>query len=201
MCKVKICGLSREVDIVAANRCLPDYVGFVFADSRRKITEETALRLRERLDMRIQVVGVFVNQGINLITRLCRQGTIDCVQLHGDEGETYIRDLEDSVSHKIIKAVGVGDTLPVLPEAPDYLLFDTASQQRGGAGIAFDWNCLAGYRGKPYFLAGGLHPDNVAVAVSALHPYCVDVSSGVETGGYKDPVKMEQFVTRVRELN
>jgi len=198
--KVKICGLRSEQDIACANRCLPDYVGFVFADSKRRINAETARGLKKQLDYRIQAVGVFVNQGIDLITRLCRQGVIDCVQLHGDEDETYIRALRESVSHRIIKAVGVADALPVLPVSPDYLLFDTASAQRGGTGKSFDWQVLEDHSGPPYFLAGGLDSHNVAQAVERLHPYCVDVSSGVETDGRKDPEKIDRFIKRARGM-
>ena len=148
MTKIKICGLRRELDIVAANRCLPEYVGFVFAEgSKRRLDMETAKRLRDMLDLRIQAGGGFVNQGIDYITRLCRQGIIDCVQLHGDEDERYIRGLWESISHKIIRAVPVGKTLPVLPVGADQLLFDAATPDRGGAGKVFDWQALEGYDG------------------------------------------------------
>ena len=197
--KVKICGLSRLEDIDAANRALPDYIGFVFAPSRRRIDEVTAIKLKERLSSRIKVVGVFVNQDIEVIANLYVRGVIDIVQLHGDEDEDYIDSLKDRYDCPVIKAVGVGEVLPPLPVKADYLLFDTLSQQRGGTGVAFDWGLLRGYTGLPYFLAGGLNFQNVIETIFTICPYCVDVSSGVETNGLKDADKIYEFVHSVRD--
>jgi phosphoribosylanthranilate isomerase len=187
-------------DIAAANRCLPDFAGFVFAASRRRVDMDTAKRLKEGLDSRIQAVGVFVNQEISLITRLYREGIIDLAQLHGDESGEYILRLRENCGCPVIKAVGVDKALPALPEGPDYLMFDAVSASRGGTGLTFDWRTLEGYAGKQYFLAGGIDISNVIRAVGLLHPYCVDVSSGVETGGLKDPDKMERFTKTVKEI-
>ena len=198
MTKVKICGLSRAEDIAAVNRVLPDYIGFVFAPSRRRVEAKTAAGLKESLDPRIKTVGVFVNEEISAVAELHRNGIIEIVQLHGDEDDDYIRRLKDTCGCRVIKAVGVGEALPMLPTAPDYLLFDTLSEQRGGVGRAFDWNVLHGYRGPPYFLAGGLTAHNVVDSIALLNPFCVDVSSGVETGGIKDAEKIEMFVSLVR---
>jgi len=198
MTKVKICGLSRPEDIDAVNRALPDYIGFVFCESRRRVDETTAAGLRERLDDRIRAVGVFVNEDIGFIAGLSRRGVIDLAQLHGDEDEAYIRRLREACGCRVIKTVGVSSALPPLPNGPDYLLFDTASPQRGGAGRVFDWSVLQDYRGLPYFLAGGLTVERVAGAVRTLAPFCVDVSSGVETDGKKDGGKIDAFVSLVR---
>jgi phosphoribosylanthranilate isomerase len=198
MSKVKICGLSRPQDIDAANRALPDFIGFVFAKSRRQVSQAEAAALKERLDPRIKAVGVFVNEDIERIAGLCQRGIIDWVQLHGEEDEAYLARLRLRTGCPVIKSVSVGADLPPLPKGADYLLFDTASIHRGGTGQAFDWRVLQGYQGTPYFLAGGLSPQNVAQALRALTPYCVDVSSGVETDGVKDPQKIDAFVRMVR---
>jgi phosphoribosylanthranilate isomerase len=201
MRKVKICGLSRAEDIAAVNRALPDFVGFVFAPSRRRVDIQTAAALKKKLDSRIEVVGVFVNENVETVIRAYNNRIIDLVQLHGDEDDDYVKRLKESCGCRVIKAIGVGDTLPVLPSEPDYLLFDAlqaGSKQRGGIGKTFDWSLLTGYRGPPYFLAGGLTVDNVSDAITFLSPYCVDVSSGVETNGVKDAGKIHEFVCQVR---
>jgi len=198
--KVKICGLSRMEDIEAINRVLPDFIGLVFAPSRRRVDIKTAAKMKEKLDPRIKAVGVFVNEDASIISEMYQNGIIDMAQLHGDENDAYIRQLKESCGCRVIKAVGVGDTLPLLPTEPDYLLFDTLSDQRGGIGRAFDWNVLKKYRGRPFFLAGGLSMENVVDSIHQLAPFCVDVSSGVETDGIKDARKIERFVYLVRGI-
>lgn len=198
MSRVKICGLRRVEDIEAVNRALPDFAGFVFADSRRQVSARRAAELREKLDERIKAVGVFVNQEMETITGLCRDRVIDLIQLHGDEDREYILRLREKSGCPVIKTVSIGDTPPIIPEGPDYLLFDTASELRGGAGRVFDWGLLADYKGPPYFLAGGLTLENTGEAIGRLSPFCVDVSSGVETGGWKDSEKIDSFVRLVR---
>jgi phosphoribosylanthranilate isomerase len=201
MSRVKICGLSRLEDIESVNRVLPDFIGFVFAPSKRRVDVKTAAALKEKLDKRINAVGVFVNENVETIAKIYNSGMIDLVQLHGDEDDGYIRSLKTKCRCRVIKSVGVGDTLPDLPKEADYLLFDTLSGQRGGIGKKFDWNVIKEYSGLPYFLAGGLSADNVVDAVRLLTPFCVDVSSGVETEGIKDVEKIEQFVCLVRGQN
>jgi phosphoribosylanthranilate isomerase len=198
MSKIKICGLSRMEDISAANRALPDYIGFVFAPSRRQVDENTAARMKENLDSRIKAVGVFVNQEIGIIAGLYQSGVIDLVQLHGDEDADYIARLKGHCGCPVIKAIGVGVALPPLPQNTDYCLFDTLSGKRGGTGEIFDWSTLRNYSGPPYFLAGGLTIANIPDAIHLLAPFCIDVSSGAETDGKKDADKIFRIVRLVR---
>lgn len=198
MSRIKICGLSRAEDIEAVNNSLPDYVGFVFAESRRRVSAENAAALKVMLNAGIKAVGVFVNQDIEDIVGLYRDGIIDLVQLHGDEDDEYIRRLRKSCGCRIIKAVNVDKRLPDIPERADYLLFDTASAGRGGAGKTFDWTILKGHVGVPYFLAGGLCISNITEAINLLNPFCVDLSGGAETNGVKEKGKIDALVRMVR---
>jgi len=198
--KIKICGLCREADIETVNRVLPDYVGFVFAPSRRRVSVTAAARMKSKLDPRIQAVGVFVNEDIVAISKIYLDGVIDLAQLHGDETAAYIRRLKAECGCPVIKAAGVGAAPPPLPTGPDYILFDTLSKRRGGGGQTFDWNILEKYHEKPFFLSGGLTADNVSDAIRLLSPFCADVSSGVETDGAKDADKIEKFVNTVRGI-
>jgi phosphoribosylanthranilate isomerase len=200
MSKVKICGLRREEDIEAVNRTLPDFIGFVFAPSRRMVDIKTASALREKLDPRIKAVGVFVDEDIGAVSKIYKNGIIDLVQLHGGEDERYIVRLKEACGCQVIKSAGIGDMMPSLPAGPDYLLFDTLSSQHGGTGRTFDWNILKGYCGLPYFLAGGLSIENAAAAIDFLSPFCVDVSTGVEKDGAKDAKKIEIFISLVRGI-
>ena len=200
MSRIKICGLSRIEDITAVNLILPDYIGFVFAQSRRRVDIETAAMLKEKLNPQINAVGVFVNENISTISEIVNSGIIDLIQLHGDEDALYIKQLKDICGCSVIKSVSVGDTLPALPDKADYILFDTISEQRGGGGRAFNWQILRECPTVPYFLAGGLSPENVTDAIHLLSPFCVDVSSGVETDGLKDSEKINKFVKMVRRI-
>jgi len=166
----------------------------VFAESPRRVDAALATELRKELDKSIRAVGVFVDVDPGVIAGLHRNGVIDIAQLHGGEDETYIERLRTLCGCPVIKAVRVGDKLPPLPHGADYLLFDSGA----GGGKTFDWRVLDGYDGPPYFLAGGLDETNVAAACDRLRPYCVDVSSGVETGGVKDFDKIAKFVNLVR---
>jgi len=123
------------------------------------------------------------------------------IQLHGDEDSTYIKRLKDEFDCRVIKSIAAVAALPSLPAEPDYLLFDAPSAQRGGAGKIFNWHILHGYSGLPFFLSGGLTSTNAAAAIRLLAPYCVDVSSGVETDGVKDAGKIEEFICLVRGIN
>lgn len=198
MTKIKFCGLRRSEDAQAANQTMPDYAGFVFAQGKRQVTEETAARLREILSPDILTVGVFVNHSTEAIARLAGRGIIQLVQLHGEESPAYIRQLRGVCPLPIIRALPVAEFLPPVPDGIDYPLYDTACAQRGGSGKPFRWELLAATQSRPYFLAGGLSCFNVENAVTTLRPYCVDVSSGIETDGWKDPEKMKRFAEIVR---
>ena len=198
MSRVKICGLSREDDIRIVNRVLPDFIGFVFAPSRRRVDTTTATALKKKLDPQIKAVGVFVNEDMEIIAEMYRNKIIDLAQLHGDEDEAYIAKLKEHCECPLIKAVRVGSVLPPLPDNADYLLFDTLSEQRGGTGRTFDWDILENCAGFSYFLSGGLDVNNVAKAIKTLSPFCVDVSSSVETDGIKNEKKIDDFVRLAR---
>ncbi|PAV38591.1 N-(5'-phosphoribosyl)anthranilate isomerase [Megasphaera sp. ASD88] len=196
MVKIKLCGLTRRCDIEWANELLPDYVGFVFAGSRRRVTDGQAAQLRKILREDIPAVGVFVDEPIDHVAALVRQGVIQMVQLHGTEDEGFIRELRRAVSVPVIQAFSVRspeDIQDAGKSSADFILLDHGA---GGTGQAFDWS-LAAALDRPYFLAGGLHPGNAAVAAE-LRPYAVDVSSGIETEGVKDRQKMIEFVRRIR---
>ncbi len=201
--KVKICGLMRLEDVAYVNDYQPEYVGFVFAKTRRQVNGDWAKRLRLFLDPQIQTVGVFVNESVDVIAGLCENKTIHVVQLHGDEDEAYISDLKKKVGNPIVKAVRVREQQDVwrAEQLPcDYLLLDTyVKGQYGGSGKTFDLELIPKLT-KPFFLAGGLTADNVQEKIKACHPYAVDISSGVEgDDGWKDREKIRLFIDKVRE--
>ncbi|MDR2156809.1 MAG: phosphoribosylanthranilate isomerase [Clostridiales Family XIII bacterium] len=191
--KVKICGIRREADVSFVNACLPDYVGFVFAESARRVTAKEAARLKSLLDPRIQSVGVFVREAPENIVALCEAGIISSVQLHGDESEEEVAALKRRIPVPLIKAISLSRDA-VRDTVADFLLLDSA---RAGSGTLFNWD-LIGQIPRPFFLAGGLTPDNAAEAAGKVRPYALDVSSGVETGGVKDLRKIQDFLEAVR---
>ncbi|MGM9647968.1 MAG: phosphoribosylanthranilate isomerase [Eubacteriales bacterium] len=197
MTKIKLCGLTRPCDIEVANRLMPEYVGFVFArESKRYLSPDRARELGAMLSPAIRAVGVFVNEAPERVAALLNEGVIDLAQLHGDEGEEEIAYLRTLTAAPIIRAVrirGQEDIRAANAGSADLVLLDSGA----GTGTVFDWE-LIGQISRPYFLAGGLTPDNVQTAVGLLHPYAVDVSSGIETDGLKDPAKMAAFVAAVR---
>lgn len=186
------------------NEILPDYIGFVFAQSKRQVSKDIAKGLKNELSSSIKAVGVFVDAEINNIINLCDSGTIDMVQLHGNEGEDYIKELKKQVLVPIIKAVRIknGEELRYVEELScDYLLLDTYKEnQYGGCGETFDWSKAINIS-KPFFVAGGLKSDNVLQAINQTMPHAVDVSSGVETEGSKDRDKIIEFITIVRSID
>lgn len=198
MTKIKLCGLKRPQDIQAANELLPAYIGFVFAPkSRRYVHPDRAEELRRMLNPGIIPVGVFVNETPETVAALLDRGIIDIAQLHGKEDAAYIRRLRQLTKKPLIQAFRVdtpADVAAAQASPADYVLLDSGA---GGTGTCFDWSLLQDIQ-RPYFLAGGLTPENVGGAVATLHPYAVDVSSGIETDGAKDKEKMTQFVRAVR---
>lgn len=198
MTKMKLCGLSRLCDIEAANELKPDYIGFVFVSkSKRYVTYEKASELKSRLSPEIQAVGVFVNEHPQDVAKLMQNDIIDIAQLHGDEDEDYITQLRLLTDKPIIKAFRIetaNDIKTAKQSTADYILLDSGA----GTGTVFDWDLVKSIR-RPYFLAGGLDVDNVVDAVKELHPFAVDVSSGIEANGVKDKTKIAAFVDAVRK--
>ena len=198
MTRVKMCGLRRAEDIEATNRLMPEYIGFVFAPaSRRYIAPEEAAALRQRLRPGIRAVGVFVDAKESAAARLLAEGVIDIAQLHGNEDGAYIARLKARTGKPVIRAFRVknAEDLRAAEASPaDMILLDAGA----GDGKTFDWSLLSSVS-RPFFLAGGLTPENVAEAVKRYHPFAVDVSSGIETDGFKDCNKMRAFMRAVRE--
>lgn len=198
MTGIKLCGLKRECDIEAVNKLNPDFIGFVFAQkSKRYVDPEGAAKLKAKLNKGIKAVGVFVNESPEAVAELLNKGTIDMAQLHGSEDEEYISRLRSLTDKPLIKAIKVqskADIDAADESSADYVLLDSGA----GTGMTFNWQLIKGIK-RPYFLAGGLNPENVAEAVKALNPYAVDVSSGIETDGLKDEAKMADFVSIVRK--
>ena len=227
MCEtgIKICGMRRIEDIEAANACRPDYIGFILSPGfRRSVTPEAAEQLARRLAPGILKVGVFVNESVEKVVEAA--GFLDLIQLHGSEDNAYIRDLRGRIATNdprgraargraattndprgrlLIQAFRircVDDLKRAMESEADYLLLDNGT----GTGEAFDWSLISdaevlmcGEAAKPWILAGGLGPDNVAEAVRRFKPFAVDLSSGAETDGWKDPEKMARCVQAVRE--
>ena len=198
MTKIKLCGLRRAEDIEAANGLQPDYIGFVFAEkSRRRVDPDTAGALKALLRPGIQAAGIFVDAEAETVAELLNQGVIDLAQLHGHEDPAYIARLRRLTERPLIQAFRVAseaDALKAEQSPADFVLLDAGA----GDGVTFDWQLLRGVR-RPFFLAGGLSPENVGQAVGEVRPFGVDVSSGIETDGMKDIQKMRAFVAAVRE--
>lgn len=195
--KIKLCGLSRSEDIEAANKCKPEYIGFVFWEkSKRKVDRKKARELREKLDSAIKAVGVFVDERIEVIAELLNDGIIDIAQLHGSENESYIKELKAVTDKPVIQAFQIkdkSDIIAAMGSSADMLLLDSGQ----GTGSSFDWELLRDVD-REFFLAGGLNLSNIEEALISITPYAVDVSSGIETDGYKDSRKMQEFVNIVR---
>lgn len=196
MTRIKMCGLRRMEDIAAANELKPDYVGFVlFPGSRRYIAPEEARKLRAALHPEIRAVGVFVDEAPETVAGLLADGIVEIAQLHGREDEAWLARLRRLTAAPVIRAFrvrGAADIRRAEASRADAVLLDAGA----GEGKTFDWELLR-EMGRPYFLAGGLNPGNVASAVRVLRPYAVDVSTGIETDGRKDIVKMRAFMQAV----
>ncbi|MDR1362845.1 MAG: phosphoribosylanthranilate isomerase, partial [Spirochaetaceae bacterium] len=197
--KIKICGLFRKEDIDYVNEAEPDYAGFVFAKSRRQVDFNTAQRLSAGLNPKITPVGVFVDAPVDTIASLYMDGIIRAAQLHGNENEEYITKIK-TYGIPVIKTVQCASN-PIQTELAsynnaDFLLFDSGC----GSGERFDWSILnfTSSARQPWFLAGGIKQDTIDEAI-LLNPFCIDVSSGAESGGLKDREKIKNLVNRVRQ--
>ena len=198
MTKIKFCGLTRPEDIAAANALKPEYIGFVFAPkSKRHVSPQQAALLRAQLNPAIKAVGVFVNEPPEAVARLLNENILDIAQLHGQEDAAYLAQLRSLTAKPLWQAFRAETAAGLAAAArstADMVLLDSGA---GGTGTVFNWKLLQGFP-RPYILAGGLDADNAADAVTRLHPYAVDVSSGIETAGKKDPAKMAAFAAAVR---
>ena len=206
MVKLKICGMRRSEDIEMANRHKPDYIGFVFAESPRKVSYEQAKELSGLLSDDIVPVGVFVNDHMKLIVNLFKDGIIEMAQLHGDEDEKYIRNLKDKSIEETGKQIPVINAIEIKEgadyddellkwrdSASDYFILDSGK----GSGKTFDWSLIdkeSEFFKNSIFLAGGLNSENLALAIEEFNPFAVDLSSSVETDGFKDEKKIKKII-------
>lgn len=208
--KVKMCGISKVETIPAIVEANPDYMGLVFAPSKRQVTVEQAKILVEELHKQyavrynsetIKTVGVFVNETIENLLKIAEEVKLDVIQLHGDEDESFIQILKEQSNVEVWKAVQVrsaADAEKWIDSSADMLLFDAYHKdERGGTGEVFDWSSLDEFE-RPFMLAGGIDSTNVARAIRTVRPYGLDISSGIETEGVKDDEKMKAFTNIVR---
>lgn len=198
MVKVKICGIRRMEDIEIVNRYRPDYIGFVFADSKRKVSHDLAYELKLNLDSDIISVGVFVDASLDEILKLFDEGVIEMAQLHGSESEEYILTLKEKTNSelKIIKAIEMSEDVDLLEynnSHADYLLLDSGK----GSGKTFDWSLIESELNKEFFLAGGLDISNISDAIKEFDPYAIDLSSSLEVDGFKDESKIKELMEAI----
>lgn len=196
--RIKFCGITGPDEIIAVNLLKPDYIGFVFArKSTRYVDPSSARVLKNMLDPSVRTVGVFVNEFPEEIAELLNTGLIDAAQLHGDEDDEYIRKLKNMTDRPIIRAYRIHSEEEIRAAAystADQILLDSGA----GTGTVFDWSLLE-QMDRPYFLAGGLNPENAGTAVRMLRPWGLDVSTGIETEHKKDYRKMKAFIDAVRK--
>ncbi|MDU4512952.1 MAG: bifunctional indole-3-glycerol-phosphate synthase TrpC/phosphoribosylanthranilate isomerase TrpF [Veillonella sp.] len=210
--KVKMCGISKVETIPAVVEAKPDYMGLVFAPSKRQVTVEQAKILIEELHKQcinhydtkvVKTVGVFVNETLDNLVRIADTANLDAVQLHGDEDEAFIQSLKERTNVEIWKAVQIRSAADVekwIDSSADILLFDAYHKdERGGTGEVFDWSSLDAFE-RPFMLAGGLDSTNVARAIRTVRPYGIDISSGIETNGVKDDEKIKAFTKIVNSI-
>ena len=217
--KVKMCGISKVETIPAVVEAKPDYMGLVFAPSKRQVTGDQAKILVEELHRgyakkygsdtehdkndTIKTVGVFVNETVDNLVTIANEANLDAVQLHGDEDETFIQSLKERTNVEVWKAIQIrtaADTEKWIDSSADMLLFDAYHKdERGGTGEVFDWSSLDAFE-RPFMLAGGIDSTNVARAIRTVRPYGIDISSGIETNGVKDDEKITAFIKIVKSI-
>ena len=217
--KVKMCGISKVETIPAVVEAKPDYMGLVFAPSKRQVTVDQAKILVEELHRgyakkygsdtehdkngTIKTVGVFVNETVENLVTIANEANLDAVQLHGDEDEAFIQSLKERTNVEVWKAIQIrtaADTEKWIDSSADMLLFDAYHKdERGGTGEVFDWSSLDAFE-RPFMLAGGIDSTNVARAIRTVRPYGIDISSGIETNGVKDDEKITAFTKIVKSI-
>lgn len=202
MIKIKICGLTRGIDVEYVNKLRPEYAGFVFAKSRRKLSIDTALKLRQKLNKDIKAVGIFVNEDIEIVQEIAKKVKLDVLQFHGEEDIEYTKNFKNFEVWKAIPIKNKDDISNIYKYKNIRLLLDSKVDGiKGGSGKSFDWNILKGHNLEDkIILAGGLNCENVQDAIKTIHPFAVDVSSGIEVNGFKDFNKMKKFIDKVREF-
>lgn len=203
MTKIKICGLRRVEDIDMVNENLPDYVGFIFAESKRKVTKERAKELIDRLDKRIKTVGVFVNEREEDVGEIAKYCNLDILQFHGEENIKYcdfFKDRYEIWKAFSVKGSGVEKELIKYKEYTNLCLLDAYNKDiRGGSGKIFNWDLIQGISKKyKIALAGGITSENILRAIEKVKPYIIDLSSGVETDGFKDRKKIKEVIKKIR---
>lgn len=196
---VKICGIKTIEAGIIATEAGADYIGFVFAPSKREVTPSEAAVIAKAIPPSVQKVGVFVNESVENIIKIAKQVGLDVIQLHGNEPNTIV----DQLPYKVIKAYSIDQISPekIINFPSDYYIIDSpAGEHQGGSGKVFDWNLAIdlGLDPKKVILAGGLTPENIQRAINHVQPIGVDVSSGVETNGYKDHTKIKQFIANAK---
>ena len=196
---IKICGIRRKEDIDIVNKYKPEYIGFIFAPTRRYVSPEFAADLKSHLADGIKAVGVFVNESAEKVLQIAKTVPLDVIQLHGDEDEEYIKSLgHDFEIWKAVRISG-GEKIPETAGADRVLLDKYDTSEYGGIGKTFDWSAGVNFESKtPVMLAGGLNKENVLQGIEIFNPVGVDVSSGVETDGVKDGDKIREFIKTVR---
>ena len=217
--KVKMCGISKVETIPAVVEAKPNYMGLVFAPSKRQVTVDQAKTLVEELHKgcakkygsdtepdkndTIKTVGVFVNETVDNLVTIANEANLDAVQLHGDEDETFIQSLKERTNVEVWKAVQIRSAADVeewIDSSADMILFDAYHKdERGGTGEVFDWSSLDEFE-RPFMLAGGIDSTNVARAIRTVRPYGIDTSSGIETNGVKDDEKITAFTKIVKSI-
>ena len=198
--KVKICGLKTLEDIDYINEVLPDFAGFIFAESSRRISFNQAAKMKSKLNKNIKSIGVFVNEKTEKIINAAEEGIIDLIQLHGNEDNNYIKEIGNKLKLPVIKAFKADSNLKYNIEntITDYVLIDSCNKnQLGGTGQLFDWGLIP-ETDKKIFLAGGLNADNIIREIKEVNPYCLDIISGVEINGKKDRKKILEVMQIVK---
>ena len=218
-----MCGISKIETIPAVIEANPDYMGLVFAPSKRQVTVDQAKSLVKELHKQygnrysrdevqcsndvvqefIKTVGIFVNETLDNLVTIATEVNLDAVQLHGDEDEAFIQSLKERTNVEVWKAVQIrsaADAEAWIDSSADMLLFDAYHKdERGGMGEVFDWSSLDEFE-RPFMLAGGIDSTNVARAIRTVRPYGIDISSGIETEGVKDDEKIKAFTNIVRTI-
>ena len=198
--KVKICGLKRLEDINLINKYPVDYIGFVFAPSKRRVSLDEAIELKTALNPSIKTVGVFVNEEPSVVNEIAAKCSLDIVQLHGDEDDEYIK----NIKFPVWKSISVKDSnfykeMELCTLSSGFVLDTYSNDAKGGTGKVFNWDLVKDVsKDKFIILAGGLNSSNVLTAIEKVSPSIIDVSSGVEEQGFKNEFKIQEFLRKVK---